>query len=113
MEQDINLIVADLMKRITALEASNIQTQTTKSVLVKHLQVLDARNIQLGKTTGTKIGTESTQKLAFFGATPVVRQNAISAPGGGGTTDTDAIDQSARTAINSIRGVLTNFGLTS
>lgn len=33
----------------------------------------DARNIQLGYTTGTMLGTEPTQKLGFFGATPIVK----------------------------------------
>lgn len=43
----------------------------------KLVQVLDGRNIQVGKTTGTQIGTEggaSGQKLGFFGATPVAQQ---------------------------------------
>lgn len=34
----------------------------------------DGANIALGTTTGTQIGTATTQKLAFFGATPVVQQ---------------------------------------
>lgn len=41
------------------------------------IQILDGRNIQLGKTTGTKIGTAggaTGQKLGFFGATPVLQQ---------------------------------------
>lgn len=38
---------------------------------------------------------------------PVGRQSAISAPTGGATVDTEA-----RTAINSIRSVLSTFGLT-
>lgn len=67
----------------------------------------DGTNIPLGSTTGTKIGTSSSQKLGFYGATPIVRVSAISAPSGGGTQDNEA-----RTAINSIRTVLTNLGLT-
>lgn len=38
--------------------------------------VTDASNIGLGTTTGTKIGTATTQKLGFFNATPVVQQTA-------------------------------------
>ncbi len=33
----------------------------------------DATNIKLGTSTGTKIGTATNQKLAFFGATPIVQ----------------------------------------
>ncbi len=35
------------------------------------LAVGDGQNIQLGTTTGTKIGTATTQKIGFFNATPV------------------------------------------
>lgn len=36
----------------------------------------DGANIILGSTTGTQIGTATTQKLGFFGATPVVQRSA-------------------------------------
>jgi hypothetical protein len=47
-----------------------------KFVFQKHLQVFDGRNIQTGRTTGTKIGTATDQKLGFFGAAPVAQQSA-------------------------------------
>lgn len=54
----------------------------------------EAKNIAVGTTTGTKIGTATTQKLGFYNATPVVRQtdgaaltNSVTS---GGTTDTIA-----------------------
>ena len=34
-------------------------------------------DIILGTTTGTKIGTSTTQKLGFFGVTPVVQQTEL------------------------------------
>ena len=34
-------------------------------------------NFAFNTSTGTKIGTATTQKLAFFNATPVVQQSAI------------------------------------
>lgn len=37
----------------------------------------DAKNIAVGTTTGTKIATASTQKLGFFGVTPVVQPAAV------------------------------------
>ncbi len=75
-------------------------------VFSKHLQLLDGRNIVVGKTTGTKIGTEDTQKISFYGATPVIRASHIANPSGGITTDTEA-----RTAINSILTAIENFGI--
>lgn len=40
------------------------------------LSITDATNIVLGSTTGTKIGTATTQKLAFYNSTPVVQPAA-------------------------------------
>lgn len=58
-------------------------------------------------TTGLTLG-ETGDKIGFLGHAPVAQQSAITAPTGGATVDTEA-----RTAINSIRTVMTNFGLTS
>lgn len=79
-----------------------------KYVISKLTQILDGRNIQLGKTTGTIIGTETTQKLGFFGVEPAVQQTTITDPSGGATVDTQA-----RASITEIKNVLTAFGLTS
>jgi hypothetical protein len=72
----------------------------------KHMQFLDGKNIQLARGTGTQIGTDTDQKLAFFGGTPVVRQATISDPGGGANIDTEA-----RTAINTIIDRLQAYNL--
>lgn len=39
----------------------------------KLVQFLDGRNIQVGLTTGTKIGTSTSQKIGFFNSTPVAQ----------------------------------------
>lgn len=91
----------------------NVINGNQKFIFQKDIQILDLRNIQVGKTNGTKIGTETTQKIGFYGETPVVQAGAISAPTGGGGSATDAIDQTARTAINAIRAALTNIGITA
>jgi hypothetical protein len=57
---------------------------------------VDGINVSLGSTTGTQIGTASTQKLGFFGVTPVVQP--------GSTTD-------LRTAIINV-GLLATGGAT-
>lgn len=57
---------------------------------------------------GMKIGTGATQKLGFFGKTPVVQQTRPSSPSGGGTIDTQA-----RTVIINILDLLTALGLTN
>jgi hypothetical protein len=43
-------------------------------ILQEHMQLFDGRNIQTGRTTGTKIATATDQKLGFFGAVPVPQQ---------------------------------------
>ena len=48
-----------------------------KYTFQKNIQIFDGRNIQLGRTTGTKIGTAIDQKLGFFGTTPVDKPETI------------------------------------
>ena len=77
-------------------------------VFSKQIQILDGRNIQTAKGTGTKIGTEggaTGQKLGFYGVTPIVQRVHIADPTGGTTTDAEA-----RTAINSILTALETLG---
>jgi len=79
----------------------------------KHIQMFDGRNIQFGRTTGTKIGTDTDQKVAFHGATPVIQAGAISAPSSPSASYDQSEAQSAVNAINSIRTVLSDKGLTA
>ena len=89
-------------------ELLNLLISTDRYTFQKNIQIFDGRNIQLGKGTGTKIGTEVTQKMAFYGETPVVQASAITDPAGGTTIDTQA-----RTAINAIIVALENIGIIS
>lgn len=80
--------------------------RSDRYVIQKLLQILDGRNIQLGRGTGTKLGTAADQKLGFFGKTPVIQQPAITAPSGGTT-----VDGAARGAIGALITELHNLGL--
>lgn len=75
----------------------------------KDIKIFDGRNIQVGRTSGTTIGTASDQKLSVYGATPVVRAGAISTV----TVTGSAEDALARAAVNSIITAIKNFGITS
>jgi len=86
------------------------------------LQLLDGRHIQVGLTTGTKIGTAITQKLSLWGVTPVVQpasgnQAALSLDTdvtGGDTVDKTAIDNnfsSIQTLVNQLRTDLIAAGV--
>jgi hypothetical protein len=68
----------------------------------------DTYNIATGTTTGTKIGTATTQKLGFWNTTPVVQPAHIADPSGGAVVDAEA-----RTAINAILAWQATLGLTA
>jgi len=76
-----------------------------KYIFSKLIQIMDGRNIVVGKGVGTKFGTETTQKLGFFGKTPIVQVSAIGSP--------SADVNSLKTAVDLIRTALTNLGLSA
>jgi len=97
-----------LENRIQTLENMlSILVRSDRYTFQKDLQFLDGRNIQLSSGTGTKIGTSATQKLGFFGATPVVQQQVL------GSLSESGIDSdgTARIGINRINTALINLGL--
>ena len=57
------------------MDAGTLTTQI--SVDANAITIGDAVNVVLNTSTGTKIGTATTQKLGFFNSTPVVQQSAI------------------------------------
>lgn len=78
----------------------------------RDIQIADGRFIQLGKSAGTMIGNEASQKLAFFGATPIIKQtgalrdiNSDPRPG------SEGYDNYARAGVSDINAVLTNLGI--
>lgn len=74
----------------TNLYRSAANTLMTDDMFVSAGYTLtDATNIVVGTTTGTKIGTATTQKLGFWNATPVVR------PATGGAAATFVANSSA------------------
>lgn len=70
------------------------------------ISIVDGKNIALQTTTGTKIGTATTQKLAFYNSTPIVQGAAVADASGGATVDAEA-----RTAINALLARIRSTGL--
>ena len=64
--------------------------------------VTDANDFELGTTTGTKIGTATTQKLGFYNKTPVVQPTAVA-------NATDAA--SVITQLNALLSRMRDLGL--
>ena len=73
--------VSDMPSRLvfsTTADGSASPTERLRITSAGVLQVADAGNITVGTTTtGTKIGTATTQKIGFYNATPVVQPAAV------------------------------------
>lgn len=62
----------DQIRQIIREELS-IMIKSDRFMFEKLIQIADGRNIQLGRTTGTMIGSVNDQKLGFLGTTPRAR----------------------------------------
>lgn len=88
-------------------------TSTGNIVASANLAITDAKNVVLATTTGTKIGTATTQKLGFFNATPVVQPaaNTDATTGAAGGTNTVYLNTTftgaSGTAAYTIGGAMT------
>lgn len=72
---------------ITANEV-NLGTQgairlTLGAGLADGMTIQDGYNVNVGTTTGTKFGTATTQKIGFYGATPIVKQTGVAVSAAG------------------------------
>lgn len=103
-EQQIRAIIHDELSNFLGVD---------RYIFDKNIQVLDGRNVQVGRTAGMKIGTAVDQKIALYGKTPIIQQNTIATPTAPGATYSQAEAGSAKTAIDSIRTALINFGITA
>jgi len=92
------------IERLEGLIAKLIASD--RYTIQRNIQMFDGRNIQLATGTGTKIGTAATQKLGFYGVTPVDQPATVGDPSGGAT-----IDSAARTAVSAIIDRLQELGL--
>lgn len=97
-----------LEQRVRILEKQLADLQRgDKHTIGTDIYVSNGRNFHFSTATGTQIGSGTTEKLAFWGATPVAQQAAITSTGGGGTDS----DGTARTAIDSILIRLRKVGI--
>lgn len=82
-----------------------------KLVFPYPMQILDGNDITLAQNIGTKIGTSVTQKLAFYGTTPTIKQGAIVAPNVQTGSYVQADAETLRSAVNDIINRLQTVGL--
>lgn len=69
------------------------------------LQFIDGKNVVFGTSNGTKLGTGTTQKIGFYGVTPIVQGASVTSP-------TETLT-SLKTAVDTIRERLKNIGITA
>jgi hypothetical protein len=95
------------MREIVREEMAKI-FHSDKYHFARDVQIANGRNIELGKSVGTMIGTEAGQKIGFFGVAPRVQvpSGVLSTPSGGATQDAEA-----RAAIGDLNSVFNAFGL--
>lgn len=74
---DANRSVRMNLCRPAILASQNGTALITLAASSPHMAVTDARDFSFGTTTGTKFGTATNQKLAFYNATPVAQQTGI------------------------------------
>jgi len=55
----------------------NTNLDTHGSTIAATITFAELANMSLGATTGTKLGTTTTEKLGIWGATPIVRPTAL------------------------------------
>lgn len=96
------------LEQIKELIASELDylIKLDRYVFEKPIQIIDGRNIQTGRSNGTKIGTASDQLVGFYGTTPVDQGATVASPSGGAT-----IDLSARESIDALILRLQDIGL--
>ena len=90
--------------------------------LTDTMTITEGKNIVLGTTTGTKIGTGATQKLGFYNATPIVQRDssavaAVATTGSAASTGTVYGFTTAAQAdgivalVNELRAAIVALGL--
>lgn len=86
----------------------------------EQIELADAKNIKFQTTTGTKIGTSTSQKLAFHNSTPVVQRSGSAQAAVATTASTNVAPYGYTTAaqadaivtlVNEIRATLVEKGL--
>lgn len=88
---------------ITNNNTQTLFAKTLSSAVVSTQMDFSTANIVTDATTGTKIGTAATQKLGFYGVTPVVKPVNIAAA--------SATVASVQTTVNAVLTLLQSLGL--
>lgn len=72
-EQDVRRIIEEVL-------TTRFGDRGTDMVIDRRMRLLDGRNIRLGRTTGTQLGTNAEELLGFYGGTPVNKPPLVASP---------------------------------
>ena len=92
----------------TTVDTSEIRDDSNNliaSAANPNLTIEDGKNIAVGATTGTKIGTSTSQKIGFYNKDPITRPAAIADTSGIATLGL------LETEVNKLKQLLRNLGL--
>ena len=74
VRNDNVLLVLGELRSFGTLQTNSLTTRTSGNVaFASDIQLNDTRNLIIGATTGSKIGTATSQKIGFWNATPIVQ----------------------------------------
>ena len=110
----------ELVTKVNLIETKlNELERSDRYTFQKLIQILDGRNIQTGRSNGTKIGTDTDQLIGFYGTTPVDQGDAIgnaSTSSVSGTGDDSTINSNfsdLESKVNSLISRLEDLGIIS
>ena len=127
-ENRIREIIQEVLENWQDLDRENVSVEQVREIFREELpaalkkstfriegniQLLDGRNIILGSSSGTKIGTATTQKMGFFNKTPATQPtngaNLTNNAASGGTDDTIANYTDLATYANDAAAIRNNI----
>lgn len=106
IHEEIEKEIEIMKSEIQSLRSKLAFIKSDRFVFSRLLQLMDGRNLQTGRSTGSKIGLSANEKVSVYGVSPVIQGATINDPSGGATVDTEA-----RNAIDSLINRLQDFGI--
>jgi len=101
MNEELKIQVREIIRQELAGMVSN-----DRFMFKKNIEIAEGMNIKTGTSVGSFFGSTATDKIGFYGVTPIVQQATLSDPSGGVT-----IDSQARSTIGNILTSLKNIGI--
>lgn len=106
------------VRRIIREELSGL-VKSDRYTFLKDIELFNGRGIIFPSDTGAQVGTNSNEKIGFWGVTPIVQPTIVSSPGissVSGTGDDSTVNSnfsSLKSAIDGLRTMLDNIGIGS